>query len=205
MRKLIVVLACTLSASFAASPKLTISSQSASDRETVVQVRNDSETPATAFLVGASDNVYVSTDMLLGARDGRFLKPGQAAEVTLHTIDPQVRVLAAIFEDGATEGESVWVSRLIQPRRAVYNEIPIALAMLQNENVNNFSAATVAGWFRQLRERAQAPEPSDVVVASAAEMYLQRAGSEIAARPARELTKAFEDLSRKLAASRPQL
>jgi len=113
--------------------------------------------------------------------------------------------LAAIFEDGAMQGNVEWVNLLMQPRRAVYHEIPLALSLLQNDNVNNFPASTVAGWFRQWRERWQAGDPGDVVVFSAAEMYLNRAGNEIATRPARELKQVFEELSKKLAASQPQL
>jgi len=208
MRNLTLLLAFSLSAAFAADPKVvTVTSFVMEGPYSILQVRNDSETAVTAFLVGASETVFVTTDTLLGPHNGRPLLPGETAEVKVPGVtDPQPRVLAAIFADGTTEGDAVSVGRLIQPRRDVYNQLPLALALLRNENVNNFPASTVAAWFRQWQNRWQAADPTrEMTVAIAAEMYLERAGNETAARPARELIQAFEELSAKLAASQPQL
>ncbi len=205
MRKLTLLLAFSLTAAFAAAPKVAITSFAAEGQDRTVQVRNDGETPVTAFLVGASGTEFVLTDMLLGARDGRLLKPGELAEVKVPgATDPQPRVLAAIFEDGTTEGDAPSVSRLITARREVYNQLSFALSLLQNENVNRLPASAVAAWFRQWRERWLAADPArQMPVAIAAEMYLDRAGNETATRPAHELIEVFEELSAKLAASQP--
>ena len=205
MRKLTLLTAFSLSAVFAASPKLVINSQYWDGRDRVVQVRNDSGTAVTAFLVGASQKAMIITDMLLGAREGRLLRAGDTAEVRVPNAGgAEAHVLAAIFEDGTSEGDSVSVSRLIQGRHEVSDEIRFALTLLHNENVNNYPSATVANWFRHWRERWQADDPDrQVPVALAAETYLQRAGNETATRPARELTDVFEELLAKLASSQP--
>jgi hypothetical protein len=205
MRKLTLLLAFSLSAAFAADPKVAVTSVVMEGHDRTVQVRNDAETGVTAFLVGASETEFVTTDTLLGAHNGRLLKPGEMAKVKVPGVtDPQPRVLAAIFEDGTTEGDALSVGRLIAARREVYNELPLALSLLRNENVNNFPAATVARWFHQWQERWLAGDPTrQMTVALAAEMYLERAGNETATRPARELIQVFEELSTKLAASQP--
>ena len=205
MRKLTLLTAFSLSAVFAASPKLVINSQYLDGRDRVVQVRNDSDTAVTAFLLGASEKAMTIADMLLGAREGRLLKGGDAAEVRVPNAGgAEAHVLAAIFEDGTSEGDSASVSRLIQGRHDVSDQIRFALTLLHNENVNNYPSSTVANWFRHWRGRWQADDPDrQVPVALAAETYLQRAGNETATRPARELTAVFEDLLAKLASSQP--
>lgn len=205
MRKLTLLCAFSLSAAFAADPKVAVTSFVMEGQDRTVQVRNDAETPVTAFLVGASETEFVTTDMLLGARDGRLLKPGELAEVKVPgATGPQPRVLAAIFDDGATEGDALSVSRLIAARREVYNQLSFALSLLQNENVNRVPASMVAGWFRQWRQRWLAADPTrQMAIALAGEMYLERAGQQTATRPAHELIEVFEELSAKLAASQP--
>jgi len=205
MRKLTFLLAFSLGAVFAAPPKLVINSQYLDDRDRVVQVRNDSETTVTAFMVGTSETALVTTDMLLGANEGHLLRAGDTTEVRVpNPGDAEAHVLAAIFEDGTTEGDSLSVGRLIQQRLEIYGQIRFALTFLQNENVNNYPSSIVANWFRHWRERWQAGDPNrDVRVALAAETYFKRAGNETATRPARELTEVFEDLLAKLAATQP--
>ncbi len=207
MRKLTLLLAFSFSAVFAAAPKVVVVSQYLDGRDRVVQVRNDSETAATAFLVGASESSVISTDMLLGARGGRLLKPGETAEVKVpKSSGADAQVMAAIFEDGTIEGDIVAANRLFTTRRNVYSQIPLALSLLNNQNIKDFPASTVAGWFRQWRERWQSGDPTrDVPVAVAAEMYLTRAGNGTAAGAAHELIEVFEELSAKLAASKPEL
>jgi len=206
MRKLALLLALSCSALGAAS-KLVITSQYQDGRDRVVQLRNDSEIAATAFLVGTSETAFATTDILLGARDGRLLKTGDTAEVRVTAAaGGDAQVLAVIFEDGTTEGNDTWIGRLMQPRREVYSQLPFALSLLHNENVNNFAASVVAAWFHQWRERWLAGDATrQMQLAEAAETYLRRAGSEKATRAARELTELFEELSAKLAGSKPQL
>jgi hypothetical protein len=205
MRKLTLLTAFSLSAAFAASPKLVINSQYLDGHDRVVQVRNDSETTVTAFVVGTSETAITSTDMLLGAHEGHSLRAGETAEVRIPNAgDAEARVFAAIFDNGTTEGDSVSVSRLIQARQEVYGQIRFAMTLLQNENVNNFPSSTVANWFRHWRERWQASDPNrQVPVALACETYFNQAGNEKATRPARELAEVFEELSAKIAASQP--
>lgn len=205
MRKLTLLTAFSLSAVFAASPNLVIGSQYSDGHNRVVQVRNDSETAATAFVVGTSETAMVTTDVLLGAHEGRPLKAGETAEVRSPTAgEAEAHVFAAVFEDGTTEGDSASVSRLIQGRREASNQIRFALTLLQNENVNNYPASTVANWFRHWRERWQASDPNrQMPVAVAAETYLDQAGTGKATRPAHDLAEVFEQLLTKLAASQP--
>jgi hypothetical protein len=205
MRKLTLLTAFSLSAAFAASPKLVINSQYLDGRDRVVQVRNDSEMIVTAFVVGTSETAMTATDTLLGAHEGRPLRAGETAELRIPSAgEAEARVFAAIFEDGTTEGDPVSVGRLIQERREASDQIRFALTLLQNENVNNFPSSTVANWFRHWRERWQASDPNrQMRIAVAAETYLNQAGTEKATRPARELTEVFEELLTKLAASQP--
>ncbi len=207
MRNLPLLLAFSLTAAFAADPKVAVTSFATGGHDRTVRVRNDSEIAVTAFLVGASDGVFVSIDALLGAHEGRVLKPGETTEVKFPGVtDPQPQVLAAIFDDGTTEGDSMSVGRLVNARRDVYNQLPLALSLLNNENVNRVSASTVARWFRQWKERWVANDPTRrMSVAIAGEMYLERAGNQPAAGPAHDLIQVFEDLSAKLAASQPSL
>jgi hypothetical protein len=195
MRKLTFLLAFSLSAVFAASPKLVINFQYLDGRDRVVQVRNDSETTVTAFLVGTSETALATTDMLLGANEGRLLRAGDTAEVKIPNAgDAEAHVFAAIFEDGTTEGDSLSVGRLIQGRRDVSGQIRFALTLLHNENVHNYPASTVANWFRHWRERWQAGDPNrDVRVAIAAETYYKQAGNQKSTMQQRELTVVYED------------
>ena len=207
MRKLTFLLACSMSAVFAASPGLVIHSQYSSGRDRVVEVRNDAEIAVTAFLLGTSETATATTDVLLGAHDGRSLHAGETAEVRIPNGGAaEARVMAVIFEDGSSEGDSRSIGRLLDQRRDVSRQVNFALTLLRNENVYNYPAATVANWFRHWRERWQADDPNrDVRVAIAAESYFGQAGNASAVTPARDLTQALEQLSAKLTASRPAL
>jgi len=207
MRKLTFVLVFSLSAAFAESPRLAVVSQHVAGGQLVVQVRNDFEVPATAVLVGTSETEFGSADVLLGAREGRVLKAGEIAEVKFASSGGgEVRVLAGIFEDGSFEGDARLVNQLLAARGEVYSQLPMALAMLRNSNVQNFSASTVAFWFHQWQDRWLASDPNRAMaIARTAETYLVRAGDVPAAAPARDLIQVFEDLSNKLAASKPAL
>ena len=207
MSKLTFVLIFSLSAAFAESPRLAVVSQHMAGGQLVVQVRNDSELPATAVLVGTSDTAFGSTDVLLGALEGRALPAGQIAEVKFASSgSEEARVLAGVFEDGSTEGDARWVSQLLAERQLVYSQLPMALSLLRNGNVENVPASTVAFWFRQWQDRWLAADPTRAMaVPMAAEMYLRRAGDAPAAAPARDLIQLFQNLSTRLAASKPSL
>lgn len=204
MRKLTLLLAFSLSTVLAGSPKLAVVAQHVAGGQLVVEVRNDSEVPATAILVGSSAANSGSVDFLLGAREGRSLKPGEIAEVKASSPGAgEVRVLGAIFEDGSLEGDT---RPLVAAREEVHSQLPMALSMLRNDNVQTDSAATVANWFHQWQVRWLAADPTrSMAVARTAEAYMVRSGDAQAAAPARDLIKAFEELSAKLAASKPVL
>jgi hypothetical protein len=207
MRKLTFVLVLSLGAAFAESPRLAVVSQHAAGGQLAVQVRNDSDVAATAVLVGTSDTAFGSADVLLGAREGRALQPGEIAEVKFESSGgAEARVLAGVFEDGSTEGEARWVNQLLTARQQAYSQLPMALGLLRNDNVQNVSASTVAFWFRQWQDRWLAADPTrTMAIAMTAEIYLKRAGDTPAAAPARDLLQLFQNLSAKLAASKPAL
>jgi hypothetical protein len=204
MRKLSFLLAFSLSAALAGPAKLVVESQQMGAGELIVQVRNLADVPATAVLAGSETN-FATVDVLLGARNGRLLEPAETVEVRIPNADA-AGTLAAIFEDGTTTGDWWAVLQLIQARQKVYSDLPQALAFLRLAETQSISAATVSGWFRQWQQRWLASRPGDVKsVPLAAELFLKRAGSERAAGPAHELIGVFEDLSAKLAASKPEL
>jgi hypothetical protein len=207
MRRLAILLTLCLSTVFAASLNVAVESQRRAGNDLIVQVRNDADAALTAVLVGTSDAKFASIDSLLGAHDGRLIKPGETAEVRVPGAgDAEARVMGAIFEDGALAGEPLWTSHLIVSRQLVYQQLPLALAMLRNGNVQTSSASTVAYWFRQMQDRWHASNPAQVFsVHLAAEMFLRQAGNQPADGPARELIQLFEELSAKLANSKPAL
>jgi hypothetical protein len=192
---------------FAAAPKLAVDSQSVAAGELIVRVRNLADVPATAFLVGASETNYVTVDTLLGARAGRALPPGETAEVRLPNPDAgEASVMAAIFDDGTTAGDARSMHQLLAPREEAYQALPQALALLRHAAAQDFSASTVAFWFQQWQDRWRASDPTrGMTVQLAAEAFLRQHGAEPAEAPARELIQVFEELSAKLAKSRPEL
>jgi hypothetical protein len=207
MHKLAFVLVFSWSAVFAESPQLAVVSQHVSGGQLIVQVRNDAEVPATAILVGTSDAVFASADFLLAGREGRALQAGQIAEVKFASSGGgEARVLAGIFEDGSYQGDARLMNQLVAGRREVYSQLPMALALLRNGNVQNVSASTVAFWFHQWQDRWLAADPGrTMAIAMTAEVYLKRAGDAPATASAHDLIQVFEDLCAKLAASKPAL
>ncbi len=206
MRTFIVLLALCWTA-LAGQPRLAVDSQHLAGGDLMVQVRNDSEVAVTAFLVGTSEKSFVSTDTLLGARDGRPLKPGETAEIRVpHADAAEASVLAAVFEDGTVSGSNRWVQELLATRQEARQEIPLALTLLRQATTYDFKAPTVAFWFRQWQDEWHASDPArNIPVFLAAETYMKRAGNQLAAGPARDLIQVFEELSAKLAKSRPEL
>jgi len=207
MRKLIVLLALSLGTALAEPPKLAVDSDYAAGGQVTAQVRNDSDMAVTAFVVGTSDKEFASFDSLLGARDGRVLRPSETTEVQFpsHT-EAEARVLAVIFEDGTTTGDRRWVHYLIDAREDVRQQLPLALAWLQHATSPGVTASTVAFWFRSWQDNWHASDASRVMsVPLAAEIFLARSGNQPAEQPARELIQVFEEMSAKLAASKPEL
>ena len=207
MRTLTILLTLSWSSALAASPRLVVDSQHLAGSDLVVQVRNDSEVAATAFLVGTSGKSFVSTDTLLGAREGRPLKPGETAEIRIpHAEASEVSALAAVFEDGSATGANRWVEELMATRQEAHQEIPLALMLLRQATTYDFKASTVAFWFRQWQDEWLASNPArNLPVFLAAETYMKQAGNQLAAGPARDLIQVLQDLSAKLAKSKPEL
>jgi hypothetical protein len=207
MRRLSVLVMFSLCPVLAVAPKLSVDSQSVAAGELIVRVRNLADVPATAFLVAASETNYAAVDVLLGGRAGRALPSGETAEVRLPNPEAgEASVMAAIFEDGTTTGDARWMRQLLAPREEAYYALPQALALLRHAATQDFSASTVAFWFQQWQDRWRASDPNrGMTVQLAAETFLKQHGSEPAEAPARELIQVFEELSAKLAKSRPEL
>jgi hypothetical protein len=207
MRRLSFLVVFSLSPIFAAAPKLAVDSQNVAAGELIVSVRNLADVPVMAFLVGTSDTKYVTVDALLGARNGRPLPPGETAEARLPNPEAgEAKVMAAIFEDGTIAGDAHSEHLLLAPRVEAYYALPQAFAMLRLAATQDVSASTAASWFHQWQERWRASDPNrGTTVQLTAEVFLSQRGAEPAAAPARELIQAFEELSAKLAKSRPEL
>jgi len=207
MRELTLLVAMTLTPVFAESPRLAVDSATVAGGQWILQVRNASEVPATAFAVGTSEANYATTDVLLGARGGHPVWPGETVEVRLPKAGAdQPAILAAVFEDGTTAGDARWVNHLLTTLQSVYHDLPNAISLLRHAAERGERATTVAGWFHQWSERYRASHPADGnPVALAAEMLFAREGNQPAAQPARDLTQLFEGLFSSLAESKPAL
>jgi len=207
VRELTFLLALSLTPVFAESPKLALDSERATRDESIVQVRNISRVPATAFAVAASEKEFAMVDVLLGGRDGHPLLPGETAEVRLPrgaVGTPQV--VAAVFEDGSVAGEHRWVDRLLGTRRSVSNDLPMALTLARHAITQSVQASSAAFWFHQWDDRYRGSHPGEMnPVWRAAEMVFQQAGKTSAEQPARDLIRVFEELQSNLAQSKPAL
>lgn len=208
MRNILLAAALSAAALMAGTPRLVIDSQKVAGGEIIVQLSNVSEWAVTAYTVGASETESTSADALLGARNGRAVGPGETVEARIPTAraDAPVRVMAALFEDGAREGDARSLQDLFTARQEIYRQLPQALALLRLAAAQNYSASAAAFWFHQWQERWQTPDRTRVIsVPMAAEMFLKRMGGQPAEGPARELIQVFEELSAKLAQSKPAL
>jgi hypothetical protein len=192
---------------FAESPRLALDSARVTRDESIVQVRNISHVPATAFAVAASEKEYAMVDVLLGGRDGHPLLPDETAEVKLPrgpAGTPQV--VAAVFEDGTAAGDRRWVERLLGTRRSVSNDLPMALTLARHAITQSVQASSAAFWFHQWGQRYRGSHPGEInPVWRAAEMVFQQAGKASAEQPARDLIRVFEELQSNLAQSKPAL
>jgi hypothetical protein len=207
MRELTFLLALSLTPVFAESPKLALDSERVTPNESIVQVRNISQVPATAFVVAASEKDFAMVDVLLGGADGHLLLPGATAEVKLPRAPAGApQVVAAVFEDGTTAGEQRWVERLLAKRRSISNDLPMALTLARHAITQSAEASSAAFWFHQWDERYRGSHPGEInPVWRAAEMVFQQAGKASAEQPARDLIRAFEELQSNLAQSKPAL
>jgi hypothetical protein len=208
MRELTFLLALSLIPVFAESPKLAVDSARAAGDESIVQVRNISRVPATAFAVASSEKEFAMVDVLLGGREGHPLLPGETAEVKLPRgpAEGTPQVVAAVFEDGTTAGEQRWVERLLGARRSVSNDLPMALTLARHAITQSVQASSAAFWFHQWDDRYRGSHPGEMnPVWRAAEMVFQQAGKASAEQPARDLIRVFEELQSNLAQSKPAL
>jgi hypothetical protein len=207
MREFTFLLALSLTPVFAESAKLALDSESVTPNESIVQVRNISPVPATAFVVAASEKEFAMVDVLLGGADGHLLLPGATAEVKLPRSPAGApHVVAAVFEDGTTAGEQRWVERLLGKRRSISNDLPMALTLARHAITQSAEASSAAFWFHQWDERYRGSHPGEInPVWRAAEMVFQQAGKASAEQPARDLIRVFEELQSNLAQSKPVL
>jgi hypothetical protein len=207
MRELTLLLVLSLTPVFAESPKLALDSERVTRDESIVQVRNISQVPATAFVVAASEKDFAMVDALLGGGDGHPLLPGAMAELKLPRGPAGApQVVAAVFEDGTVAGDQRWVERLLGTRRSVSNDLPMALSLARQAITQSVQASGAAFWFHQWDERYRASRPGESnPVWRAAEMVFQQAGKASAEQPARDLIRVFEELQSNLAQSKPAL
>lgn len=207
MRALTFLLVLSLTPVFAESGKLALDSERVTHDESIVQVRNISHVPATAFAVAASEKEFAMVDVVLGGRDGHPLLPGEIAEVKLpRGPSGAPQVVAAVFEDGTTAGEQRWVERLLGTRKSVSNDLPMALTLARHAITQSVQASSAALWFHQWDERYRGSHPGAMnPVWRAAEMVFQQAGKGPAEQPARDLIRVFEELQSNLAHSKPSL
>jgi hypothetical protein len=205
MRELTILLAFSLTTAFGESPRLSIDSQTRSGNDTVVMLRNESHVPATSYTVGTSSQEFSSTDTLLGGRNGMPLLYGDTVEVRVRGGAGEARVMAAVFEDGITEGDRHAITQLLERRQAAYNDIPRALTLLRHAVDQHVDRHTAAGWFRQWVERYHSARGETSSVPLAAEMLLMNRQDRSVEAPARELVRVFDEVFSKLRESKPAL
>ena|SRR5437879_5112140 len=156
------------------------------------------------------DGKFVEVDSLLGDRDGRSLLPAQQIPIALPGMDPgaEVRVMAAVFEDGTTEGEHPAVRHILDKRQAAAHDMVMALSLLNHAVEQKVDRPMALSWFRQWQERYQishANDPSPVWRTTIKLLSKPEKGEQTLEDSAREAIQLFKDWSDKLHESQPAL
>ena len=155
MRILTALLAFSWCALLAQSPKLVVDDQTNAGERVLVHIRNTYDISATAYMVGIGGK-FVEADSLLEEHD-RALLPAQQIQIALRGVDPgtEVRVMAAVFEDGTVEGEHVALRHLLDKRQAAANDMTIALGLLKHAIEQKVDRPMAVSWFIQWQQRYQ--------------------------------------------------
>jgi hypothetical protein len=208
MRTLAVLLAFSLGTVLAQSPKLVVDDQTNFGDRAFVHIRNTYNISATAYMVGI-DGKFVEVDSLLGDRDGRPLFPAQQIQIALHGMDPgaEVRLLAAVFEDGTVEGEHQALRHIIDRRQAAANDMVMALGLLNHAIDQKVDRPMAVSWFSQWQERYQRSHVNDTspVWRTAVKLLSKADGDQTLGDSAREAIQVFKAWSEKLHESKPVL
>jgi hypothetical protein len=67
------------------------------------------------------------------------------------TVD--ISLLAAIYEDGTSEGDPLWVSRIASNRERVRQDLPVAIEMLKQALAERIDSSVLASRFEDFRLR----------------------------------------------------
>ena len=209
MRTLTVLLAFSLGTVLAQSPKLVVDDQTNAGDRVLVHIRNTYDISATAYMVGIDDK-FVEVDSLLGDHDGRPLLPAQQIQIALSGLDAgaEVRVMAAVFEDGTTEGERQPVRHILDKRQVAASDMTMALGLLNHAIEQKVDRPMAVSWFSQWQERYQRSHANDTspVWRTAVKLLLKvDKGNQTLEDSARDAIQVFKAWSEKLHESKPVL
>jgi hypothetical protein len=65
----------------------------------------------------------------------------------------EIKLLAAVFADGTSEGEPEWISRIVNQRRKTFADLKQALAILREEMAKETPREALLGKFHEFRSR----------------------------------------------------
>jgi len=134
-----------------------------------VCVTNRQTVPATAFLivseypnsnsVAPPDQSYYIHDAVDQWPINKPVEPGSTFCVSMGPSGMPgeeagtIRVLAAVFADGATEGEDDWIARVVNRRKQVYRDLLEALAILRHGLVESVDPHALLQRFRSFQSQ----------------------------------------------------
>ena len=103
-------------------------------------------------------NLYRSEDAYCNFKD----TPIRTKEIRQFTLGPRVHsegvtsvisLLAAVYEDGTSEGDPLWVSRIASNRERVRQDLPVATEMLKQALSEGVDSSVLASRFEDFRLR----------------------------------------------------
>ena len=150
MNRLALLAATVLLARVASAqqPRLSLAASRDLDGALSVSLRNLHTAPVTAYTLrftrartveDLTRTQYQFHDALLEPEDGVLIAARDKGVLKLGFIPgddlPDVQIVAVVFADGASTGDSAQVSRVIETRRRAYYDIPLALGILKEGGV----------------------------------------------------------------------
>jgi len=143
-----------------------------------VCVTNRNTVPATAFLIVSecsNDNVPGHTNRSYHIHDAvdQWLidKPLQTGQTTCVNMAPsglpgdevsEIRLLATVFSNGTTEGETNWIRQFVNRRKRVYQDLLEALTILRKGLGDSMGPRSMLENFRGLQGREPETFPSGI-------------------------------------------